>query len=89
MPGHPVASGCGEPHGISRPDLASAFASIGIDQDYSRTDVTDLDVDVRGWGSDEPIFEQVLTSEGVANVAVRTTQLDITHVIVRLVSHSA
>lgn len=57
----PHASSRRAPDGISPTRLASAFASIGIDRDYSRTDVTDLEVDVRGWGSDEPIFERVLT----------------------------
>jgi hypothetical protein len=48
-------------HPLSSSQLASAFASIGIDRDYSTTDVTGLQVDVRGWGSDEPMFERVLT----------------------------
>jgi hypothetical protein len=52
---------CSTDHPLASSQLASAFASIGIDRDYSRTDLTDLEVDVRGWGSDEPIFERVLT----------------------------
>ena len=57
----PLASSYRATDGISPAQFASAFASIGIDRDYSRIDLTDLEVDVRGWGSDEPIFERVLT----------------------------
>jgi cephalosporin hydroxylase len=42
-------------------DLKPLFASIGLDRDYSGLDFDGLQVDLQGWGSSHPIFEQVIS----------------------------
>jgi hypothetical protein len=51
------------PRSDSRPrspdELPELFASLGIARDYSGLDLDGLVVDLRGWGSVHPIFEDV------------------------------
>ncbi len=43
-------------------DLYGKFSSIGIDQNYTDLDLTGLHTDLQGWGSNHPIFEQILNN---------------------------
>jgi hypothetical protein len=45
---------------VTRIDLSSLFASIGIKRDYSALDLDGLSPDLQGWGAEHPIFERVL-----------------------------
>jgi len=40
--------------------LPSLFESIGIDRDYAALDLKGLELDLQGWGSEHPIFEDVI-----------------------------
>lgn len=41
-------------------DLNSKFNSIGITRNYADMELSDLNVDIQGWGSEHPIFEHVI-----------------------------
>lgn len=42
------------------PDLTAAFRSIGIDKHYDELDLSGLEEDLQGWGSNAEIFEEVI-----------------------------
>jgi hypothetical protein len=44
-------------------DLPAAFASIGIDRNYSDLNLSGLELDLQGWASEEPIFDGLMASK--------------------------
>ena len=44
-------------------DLPSAFASIGIDRDYSDLDLSGLQIDLQGWAWEDPIFDRLMATK--------------------------
>jgi len=44
-------------------DLDQIFKRIGIDRDYSTMEMSDLSVDLQGWGSTHPIFAIVIQAQ--------------------------
>jgi hypothetical protein len=43
----------------ARDSLAARLGSIGIEREYSSIDLDGLQVDLQGWGSTHPIFEEI------------------------------
>lgn len=56
----------------ARTRLSAKFRSIGIDQDYSALDLDGLSVDLQGWGSDRPIFADVMAVQPALVIEVGT-----------------
>jgi hypothetical protein len=46
---------------VDKRDLVAArLGGLGIDRDYSALDLDGLEIDLQGWGSTSPVFEQVI-----------------------------
>ena len=56
----------------ARAQLRSKFQSIGLTQDYSDLDLSGFGVDLQGWGSDRPLFAEVMAARPSVVIEVGT-----------------
>jgi Methyltransferase domain len=45
---------------VDRKELVAALGGLGINGDYGAVDLEDMHVDLQGWGSTNPVFEEVI-----------------------------